>query len=119
MPLRVLIVEAETQLAPVVQEGLAALDPGIEIDRAVSVNAAVDRLSAVGYDLIVSDEEIGGMRAGPFLRHLCERRFPTVPFMLLSSGAGEAERREEPDPTLLHKPFSADELRERLVRLLD
>lgn len=116
MPRRVLIVEADSQLAPLLDEGLAAVEPGIEIDRAVSVNAAVDRLTAVGYDLIVSDEEIDGTRAGPFLRHLCQRRFPSVPFVLLSSADDDGE---EPDEALLHKPFSAAELRERVTRLLD
>jgi len=114
MPRRVLIVEAGFELGPLVSEGLARIDPEIEIDRAESMNVAVDRLAAAGYDLIVCDDEIDGARSGLLLRHLCERRFPAIPFVLLASGAVDGE----PDPTLLCKPFSPSELGERIARLL-
>jgi hypothetical protein len=84
---RVLIVESGTQLAPVVREAIAAFDPTVEIDLAHSMDAAVGRLADLGYDLIVSAAAFDGARAGLFLRHLCARRFPTVPFLLMGDGA--------------------------------
>jgi len=92
MPRRVLVVESGFELGPVVSEGVTDVDPAIEIDHAHSVTAAVGRLTACGYDLIVSADEFDGARAGLFLRHLCARRFPSVPFLLTSSGTGETSR---------------------------
>lgn len=113
MARRVLIVEAHAEIDPTLTEALAALEPGLQIDRATSLNAAVDLLTSVGYDLIVSEADRDGARAGLFLRHLCERRFPTIPFALLSSAPPDPE-----DPSLLSRPFSASQLRERLLHLL-
>lgn len=84
---RVLIVESGSQLGSMVSEGIAALDPTVEVDLAHSVDAAVGRLAALGYDLIVSATAFDGARAGLFLRHLCARRFPSVPFLLMGDGA--------------------------------
>jgi len=81
---RVLVVESGSDLGPAVSEGVARLDPAIEVDCAHSISAAVGRLSDCGYDLIVSADELDGARAGLFLRHLCARRFPSVPFLLTS-----------------------------------
>ena len=78
------MVESGFDLGPAVSEGVARLDPAIEGDHAHSVSAAVGRLTACGYDLIVSADEFDGARAGVFLRHLCARRFPAVPFLLTS-----------------------------------
>ena len=113
MARRVLIVEAHAEIDPTLAEALASLEPGLEIDRAASLNAAVERLASVGYDLIVSEADREGARAGLFLRHLCERRFPTIPFALLSSAPPDPD-----DPSLLCKPSTARELRERLRKLL-
>jgi len=91
MARRVLVVESGTDLGPAVSEGVARLDPAIEVDHAHSVSAAVGRLTDFGYDLIVAADEFDGARAGIFLRHLCARRFPAVPFVLTSGdehGAG-------------------------------
>ncbi len=113
MPRRVLIVEAHAAPDPVLREGLSAIDPAFEIDSTSSVPSAVERLSEIGYDLIVADDVLEGARAGLFLRHLCERRFPTVPFVLLSSSAEES-----PEPALLRRPLSVDRVREQIERLL-
>jgi len=115
---RVLVVEAGSELSSVVSEGVADVDPGIQVDRADSVDAAVARLAASGYDLIISDDELDGTRAGLFLRHLCERRFPSIPFMLLSSGADPLALDEAEHEALLRKPFSVGECRERIKQLL-
>ena len=66
------------------------------------------RLSAQGYDLIVSADEFDGARAGLFLRHLCARRFPGIPFLLLS-GSGDGGGGISLSPR---------ECRERIKRLL-
>jgi hypothetical protein len=92
MARRVLVVESGSDLGPAVSEGVARLDPAIEVDHAHSVSAAVGRLADCGYDLIVSADELDGARAGLFLRHLCARRFPSVPFVL-TSGAEDEPRR--------------------------
>lgn len=123
MSRRVLVVEAGSEFSSLVRAGVADIDPGIQVDRADSVNAAVVQLAASGYDLIISDDELDGTRAGLFLRHLCERRFPAIPFVLLASGVepgedGGAEPDEAGDEALLRKPFSVGECRERLERLL-
>lgn len=114
---RVLMVESGCELVSLVSEGVAAVDPGIEVDHARTVDAAVERLSTGGYDLIVSDEALDGTRAGLFLRHLCERRFPTIPFVLLSDGDPD-ELGADDECTWLEKPFSARECSERIKRLL-
>jgi len=90
MERRVLVVESGSELAPLVSEGVAALDPAVEVEVARSLNGAVARLAERAFDLIVSAEELGGARAGLFLRHLCERRFPAVPFLLLADASDEA-----------------------------
>jgi hypothetical protein len=84
MARRVLVVESGFELGPALSEGIAGVDPAIEVDHAHSVSAAVGRLQACGYDLIISATEFDGARAGIFLRHLCARRFPSVPFLLTS-----------------------------------
>ena len=110
---RVLVVESGFELGPVVSEGVANIDPAIEIDHADSVNAAIARLTAGGYDLIVSATEFDGARAGLFLRHLCARRFPAIPFVLLTG-----ENSPSSDPDAANGPFSARECHERIKRLL-
>ena len=105
---RVLVVESGSELGPVVSEGVADVDPSIEVDHADSVGAAVRRLADAGYDLIVSADQFGGARAGLFLRHLCARRFPAVPFLLLSGGEEDAGG----------KTLSARECHERIKQLL-
>jgi hypothetical protein len=105
---RVLVVESGFDLGPAVSEGVARVDPAIEVDRADSVSAAVGRLAACGYDVIVSADEFGGARAGVFLRHLCARRFPAVPFLLTSGDERAASR----------GAVSLIECLERLERLL-
>jgi hypothetical protein len=108
MTRRVLVVESGFELGPVVSEGVADVDPAVQIDHAHSVSAAVGRLSSGGYDLIVSADEFDGARAGVFLRHLCARRFPAIPFLLLTN-EGEASS----PGTISHL-----ECRQRIKRLL-
>ena len=108
MARRVLVVESGFELGPVVSASVADVDSAIRIDHADSVGAAVRRLAARGYDLIVSADEFDGARAGLFLRHLCARRFPSVPFLLLS-GEGRRSR---------NGTLSPGECRERIKRLL-
>lgn len=108
MTRRVLVVESGFELGPVVSEGIADVDPAIEIDHAHSVSAAVGQLSARGYDLIVSADEFDGGRAGVFLRHLCARRFPAIPFLLLANEGEPAGR----------GTVSQLEARQRIKRLL-
>jgi len=88
MARRVLVVETGAELAPMVAAGAADVDPDIVIERARGVSSAVGRLAEGGYDLIVSADALDGARAGVFLRHLCERRHPAIPFLLLSLEAG-------------------------------
>jgi len=102
------VVESGFELGSLVSAGVSDVDPGIEIDHADSVGAAVRRLADRGYDLIVSAEQFDGARTGLFLRHLCARRFPSVPFLLLSE-EGHASRAGG---------LSPGECRQRIKRLL-
>jgi hypothetical protein len=91
---RVLLVETGCELGARLGEGLAALGPAVQVERARGLHAAVSRLCAGGYDLVVSADRPGGARTGLFLRHLCERRFPGLPFVLLGAGAGDVPLRD-------------------------
>jgi hypothetical protein len=89
MKRRVLLVETGCGLDSRLDEGLAGLGPAVQVERASDLPAALRRLCAGRYDLVVSGDRPGGARTGLFLRHLCERRFPGLPFVHLPAGDGD------------------------------
>ena len=102
-----------------------ALDGVVQrIHWARSVKAAQGALDERKVDLIVSDFRLDGVATGFDLWFSCRRRFPQTPFILLSGFTlGVFDRllrgTQSGGPHILCRPFSGDELRDRIRRIFD
>jgi CheY-like chemotaxis protein len=90
------------------------------VDKAESGEAAVARLEASGYDLVISDLSMGTGMNGWGLAQELARRWPGTRFVLASgwgAGIGEHEARSQAVDAVLAKPYRMDDLRRTLARL--
>lgn len=91
-----------------------------QIDEASDPRAAINKLRARDYQLVISDwnmEPLGGAELMKFIRSV--ERCRHVPFMMLARAADEAEAagRAGADTYLL-KPVTAQSLKQKLVAVL-
>lgn len=115
--LRVLLVDDEPALRDAARRFLERSD--IITDVAADGQAALEALSARGYDVIISDVRMPGMDGRDFIAHLRKDRPELLRRLILSTGDTFAEDTarlvaETGVPTLV-KPFDFDAL-ERIIR---
>ena len=118
IPARILVVDDEPRLARMLS-ALLTRDRH-DVDTAESGEAAIARLEASGYDLVISDLSMGPGMNGWDLAQTVAQRWPTTRFVLASGwGAGIAEHEAQSQAVhaVLAKPYRADELRRTVVRL--
>jgi CheY-like chemotaxis protein/two-component sensor histidine kinase len=116
--LRVLAVDDEPDILDILDDLLAR--DGHRVDRAANGRAALDRLRAATYDLIVSDVRMPEMD-GPALYRELERHVPpmTRRFIFVTGDALTPETEEFVQRTevpTVGKPFDADEIRKVVQR---
>jgi len=115
---RVLVVDDEPLVLDVISEMLETL--GCEVECVLSSDSAVERLRQGGYDALFIDFFMPGMNGQAFLEH-AEREGRLPPVAVLTGDAtmeGVVALRRGRDLPLLEKPFSFDDLKSVLHRLL-
>jgi CheY-like chemotaxis protein len=116
---RVLIAEDEQPVRELLARALAM--DGHEVDAAPDGAAALERLAAGTFDLLLTDIRMPIMD-GIALALAAARDHPDLAIVLMTGYAGERERAQGLD-RLVHdvvlKPFTLAELKERLAAALD
>lgn len=114
---RVLIIDDEAQIRRFLGIGLRA--QGYEVSEAASGREGLERLATAGADLVILDLGLPDLDGIEVLREL--RAWSTVPVIVLSVRAGEAEKVRLLDAganDYVTKPFGVQELSARLRALL-
>lgn len=91
---------------------------GAEVDEAARARAALDRLEARAYDILVADVQMPG-RSGLWLLERVRERWPDLPVILISARTAaprSTDRAHSPD-AFLRKPFEIDALADRILAL--
>lgn len=115
---RILVVEDETKLARFVQKGL--IEEGFAVDVAADSEAALDRVRATAYDLIILDIMIPGIDGFGVCRQIRALGLE-VPVLMLSARGLVEDRIKGLDTgadDYLTKPFAFGELSARVRALL-
>jgi DNA-binding response OmpR family regulator len=112
---RVLLVEDEALVSLMVEDMLEELGFKV-VASAADVKKACELATATSLDLALLDVNIGGEQVFPVARILRDRRIP----ILFSTGYGAppVEEEEFRDAPAIGKPFSVDQLNEKLRTLL-
>jgi len=117
---RMLVVEDDSDLEPVLRRLLDSIRPEVALDWARDARSAREFLDAYFYDVVLVDQALGEGGSGLGLRPLCWERQPQAIFAVMSAwplsdylhsvgGAGTP---------FLHKPFAVGECRAFLSALL-
>ena len=115
---RVLVVDDESEVAELLREILEI--EGHEVDVAESGAAALQRLAASRYDLVLSDMRMPGINGAVLYESICQRhpelagRFGIITGDSLSENGRFLQRRRIP---YLSKPFTPRQVRALVVRL--
>lgn len=118
---RILVVDDEPQVRATLALGLQ--DCGYAVEEAGGGAAALARLQAGGFDLIVTDLAMPGMNGLELLRE-ARKQHPGIPALLVTGYAGDAEGANfaaaagEGPLLLLRKPVDLDEFANRVSALL-
>ncbi|SFV04819.1 PAS domain S-box-containing protein [Methylobacterium sp. 174MFSha1.1] len=111
---RVLVVDDDPQVRHVTASFLNGF--GYDEAEVPSGEAALERLAAERFDIVVADLAMPGM-SGLDLAGAVRQRFPALPFLLVT---GHAEAAHIPaDFSVLEKPFLSADLAARVASLLD
>ncbi|TDD66730.1 response regulator transcription factor [Jiangella aurantiaca] len=115
--MRVLIVEDHRDLAETVATGLRR--EGMAVDLALDGDEALYRTSVHGYDVVVLDRDLPGVRGDEVCRSLAGRGYPGRVLMLTAAGsvADRVAGFEHGADDYLPKPFAFDELVMRIRAL--
>ncbi len=119
-PLRVLIVEDDRDLETLLSQVLRTISSSVEVDWATNVLDARCKLESKRYDLVIADHTLEDDLSGFFLRCLCKRRWPDLPFVMISAMRADAFLKMSgsvPCP-FLSKPFTVQECREMICSAL-
>jgi len=87
--IRVLHVEDEPEFAAVTAEVLEAESGRLAVETAADAEEGFDRLTADGFDCVVSDYDMPGRNGIEFL-HAVRERFPDIPFILFTGRGSES-----------------------------
>ena len=116
--MRLLVVEDDKQLAPIVARALREV--GYAVDIAGDGDMAIDQATMVPYDLIVLDILLPGTDGFAVCRHLRQERCQ-MPILMLSARSEISDRVRGLNigaDDYLPKPFALEELRARVRALL-
>jgi response regulator of citrate/malate metabolism len=113
---RVLVVEDDPTIYPILVRMIQRLNPRVDVEFAVSAEGAEDLLRGLRqkYDVIVSDVGLAGKKTGVDLVNDCYFEIGPVPFVLTS-----ANREFKSRLPFLPKPFRYEDLYEKLAPFLD
>lgn len=110
---RILIVEDELGLRTPLIRVLRDVDPKCECDWVVRVSDACRLLKTQNYDLIFADYYLGEKQTGWNLWQICNRKYPEIPFVIISAMGIEKYLRmvkgKDRWPFFLPKPFTRSE----------
>lgn len=111
---RVFLVEDEALVALMIEDMLTDLGFSV-VASAAQLTKACELAAAKSFDVAILDVNIAGQFVFPVARILKDRRIP----FLFSTGYGEPPLEDEfKDALAVAKPFSADQLEEKLRTLL-
>ena len=116
---RILLVDDEPAILQTLRIILAS--DGYEVETAWSSKEACDILNQDGFDLVVTDFNMPGMKGDELAAHIKER-WPAMPVVLLTASAEilQASGRALPGvDALIGKPFDLTGFRREIVRLLE
>ncbi|WP_029030161.1 response regulator [Salinarimonas rosea] len=112
---RVLVVEDEVLVAMMIEDTLQELGYDV-VGPAYRLGAGLTALDGEPVDLAVLDVNLAGERSIPIADRLAERGIPFV----FATGYGKAGLMgAHPDAPVLRKPFSGEDIRVALARLLE
>lgn len=107
--LRVLIVEDQVLMADAVEATLQLEFPDGEFHRVLTVTRAIEQLSTLHFNLVISDYDLNDTKTGIDLWRACRVNHPNTAFLLLSGSRKEnvfnAISAGENSPDFLPKPF--------------
>jgi two-component system OmpR family response regulator len=118
VPMRLLLVEDEPDMAALVRAALAKHD--FVTDCVPSIEFAIEAIETVAHDLIILDRQLGDGDGASLIAHIRKRR-PHTPIVVLSAMGGTNDRIEGLNlgaDDYLAKPFVVDELVARLRAVL-
>ncbi len=118
-PRRLLIVEDDADLTPMISRLARSVCPGVVVDWAVDVDEAIANLERHAYDAVLADYFLRGYQQGIALQELCARSRGT--FFAMMSGLPAAELRRQTGELrfpFLAKPFTNARCREFLAMAL-
>ncbi len=113
----VLIVDDEESVREIVTEMIGEM--GYDVKSAESGEAALDLMSKVNFDLVISDVKMDGMDGLSLAQRLREK-FPKLPLALMTAYPSDSVHsmvREKLVDFLLLKPFQIDELQGMVLNL--
>lgn len=107
----VLLVEDDEAVASVAIDVLESL--GLEVEHVTSASAALERVEARRFDLMISDIIMPGGQNGVELANHVAREHPYLRIILMSGYAGDAfdKQLEQSSWPFLRKPYTAHQLR--------
>jgi DNA-binding response OmpR family regulator len=117
---RMLVVEDDWDLEPIVRRAVCSLDPPVAVDWCTSVEQAHERLLRRYYDVVLADYVLEGDRAGIALRSECWELQPQAVFAMTSSWplAEYLHSIGRPGSPFLAKPFDVWRCRAFVAALL-
>jgi CheY-like chemotaxis protein/predicted regulator of Ras-like GTPase activity (Roadblock/LC7/MglB family) len=120
-PRKVLIVDDEPNVAMVLAESLESLDKGYQVETANSGNAALEKLAAGSYALVISDYKMPGM-SGLDLLIAARKLAPDTQLVLMTAYGTEGLRDMVGGMELdgyIDKPFTVSQIRTIVERAVE
>ena len=119
---RILIVEDDLSFRKTLERALQSLLPKAEIQTAETATEAMATMTTSIFDLVITDYKLAKNATGLVLWDIASKTFPNTKFLLVSGAPlGElldAVSGHNHAPAFLPKPFSQNDLKESLERLL-
>jgi DNA-binding NtrC family response regulator len=118
---RILVVEDDRDLEPLVRRSVGTLEPRVTVDWCTSAEQARRLLCVRYYDAVLADYQLEGTRAGLSLRSDCWELQPQATFAMTSSYPLSEYLHSvgRPGSPFLPKPFDAWACRDFIASLLE